>query len=69
MTLPETANDGTANPICLTTPLGQAIDNLFARALPLLEGNLPGSLKAVNFGGCAVHLLTHGTTTSCLTSA
>jgi hypothetical protein len=43
----------------LTTPLGQAIGNLFARALPLLEGNQPGSLKVFVFGGCAVHLLTH----------
>lgn len=46
-------------PIQLTTPLGQAVGNLFARALPLLEGNPPGSLKVFIFGGCAVHLLTH----------
>ncbi|WGW64053.1 hypothetical protein P7I89_06060 [Pseudomonas aeruginosa] len=43
----------------MTTPLGQAIGNLFARALPLLNGNPPGSLKVFIFGGCAVHLLTH----------
>ncbi|XRA83380.1 hypothetical protein RPN53_15770 [Pseudomonas putida] len=43
----------------MTTPLGQAIGNLFARALPLLDGNPPGSLKVFVFGGCAVHLLTH----------
>nr|WP_328824276.1 DUF6036 family nucleotidyltransferase [Pseudomonas arcuscaelestis] len=48
-----------ANPIRLTTPLGQAIGNLFSRALPLLAGNPPGSLKVFIFGGCAVHLLTH----------
>ncbi|HBO1414556.1 DUF6036 family nucleotidyltransferase [Pseudomonas aeruginosa] len=48
-----------ANPIQLTTPLGQAIGKLFARALPLLKGNPPGSLKIYIFGGCAVHLLTH----------
>ncbi|MCO6057855.1 DUF6036 family nucleotidyltransferase [Pseudomonas sp. MOB-449] len=46
-------------PIQLTTPLGHAIGSLFARALPLLEGNPPGSLKVFIFGGCAVHLLTH----------
>lgn len=59
MTLPETAGEGAANPVRLTTPLGQAIGNLFARALPLLDGNPPGSLKIFIFGGCAVHLLTH----------
>lgn len=59
MTLLETANEGAAEPVRLTTPLGQAIGNLFARALPLLEGNPPGSLKVFVFGGCAVHLLTH----------
>lgn len=59
MTLIETANEGAAEPVRLTTPLGQAIGNLFARALPLLDGNPPGSLKVFVFGGCAVHLLTH----------
>lgn len=59
MTLLETASKGTAEPVRLTTPLGQAIGNLFARALPLLNGNPPGSLKVFVFGGCAVHLLTH----------
>lgn len=59
MTLLETTNEGAAEPVRLTTPLGQAIGNLFARALPLLDGNPPGSLKVFVFGGCAVHLLTH----------
>src|SRR3546814_8939187 len=43
----------------LPISLGQAIGNLFARALPLLTGSPPGSLKVFVFGGCAVHLLTH----------
>jgi len=44
----------TANPIRLTTPLGQTIGKLFARALPLLEGSPPATLKIYLFGGCAV---------------
>ncbi|MEQ6699836.1 DUF6036 family nucleotidyltransferase [Pseudomonas aeruginosa] len=59
MTRLETADEGGAELVRLTTPLGQAIGSLFARALPLLDGNPPGSLKVFVFGGCAVHLLTH----------
>ncbi|MGY8832638.1 MAG: DUF6036 family nucleotidyltransferase, partial [Pseudomonadales bacterium] len=59
MTRLETADEGGAEPVRLTTPLGQAIGSLFARALPLLDGSPPGSLKVIIFGGCAVHLLTH----------
>lgn len=42
MTLLETANEGAADPVRLATPLGRAIGNLYARALPLLDGNPPG---------------------------
>lgn len=59
LTAPLAADEMKANPIRLTTPLGQAIGNLFARALPLVEGCPSGSLNIYIFGGCAVHLLTH----------
>ncbi|MEN7279373.1 DUF6036 family nucleotidyltransferase [Pseudomonas aeruginosa] len=45
--------------IQLSTPLGEAVARLFSRALPLLEGQAPGTVKVFIFGGCGVHLLTH----------
>ncbi|MEX7018865.1 hypothetical protein AB2C84_32995, partial [Pseudomonas aeruginosa] len=37
----------------------EAVARLFSRALPLLEGQAPGTVKVFIFGGCGVHLLTH----------
>lgn len=42
----------------LDTPLSLAVRNLFERAMPLLEGKSPGTLKIYVFGGCALHILT-----------
>ncbi|MFK0091095.1 DUF6036 family nucleotidyltransferase [Pseudomonas sp. NPDC090592] len=43
----------------LQTPLSKAVQSLFERALPLLEGMRPGTLKIYVFGGCAMHILTN----------
>jgi hypothetical protein len=43
----------------LQTPLSKAILSLFERALPLVEGRSPGTLKIYVFGGCAMHILTN----------
>ncbi|WP_425929300.1 DUF6036 family nucleotidyltransferase [Pseudomonas sp. NyZ201] len=43
----------------LQTPLSQAIQRLFERAVPLVEGMAPGTLKIYVFGGCALHILTN----------
>ncbi len=41
------------------TPLTLAVVRLFERALPILAGKTPGTLKAYIFGGCALHILTN----------
>lgn len=43
----------------LQTPLAQAVRQLFDRALPLLAGRPPGTVKIYVFGGCALHMLTN----------
>lgn len=43
----------------LDTPLSKAVVSLFERALPMLEGKQPGTLKIYVFGGCALHMLTN----------
>ncbi|WP_241496084.1 DUF6036 family nucleotidyltransferase [Pseudomonas putida] len=43
----------------LQTPLAQAVRQLFDRALPLLAGRPPATVKVYVFGGCALHMLTN----------
>lgn len=43
----------------LQTPLSKAVQSLFERAMPLVEGKSPGTLKIYVFGGCAMHILTN----------
>lgn len=43
----------------LNTPLAKAVCLLFNRALPLLDGRDPGTVKIYVFGGCALHILTN----------
>jgi len=43
----------------LETPLARAVRLLFDRALPLLEGRSPGTVRIYVFGGCALHILTN----------